>query len=315
MDLKAALPPPRRSSRLQSAQGPAKAHKSLTRRQKSSPSSDVTGFLAALSASKNIIVLSGAGLSAGSGIATYRGQGGIWNNHSPEHLSTPEAFEENPSRVWLFHYDRYDAAARAEFSLAHLILAQLATSSVRSRFAPDSTFVHITQTGDGLSSRALNSLELPGKSPIYETHGSLLEAKCTLCPWKSSFPPRPLVDNTGVIPDHRLPRCMQCKSQSRPAVVWFGEEPLHHEEIENAVKAADMCLVVGTSLQVRPCASYPAKVKRRGGMVAVFDIEQPVPKRKADLFQPDFLFEGPCEQWLPRVFHGLQAGICDQNED
>ncbi|KAL5488325.1 hypothetical protein ACEPAI_6433 [Sanghuangporus weigelae] len=290
-------------------------------------SNDMDAFRRELKTSKHIIAVAGAGLSAASGIPTFRGAGGLWRRFDATRLATPEAFKRDPSRVWQFYHYRREKASAASPNAAHRALAQLSIPSYLNTIAvPESTFTLITQNVDGLSTRALDAAlkRLPEAEKevvdaaakeqplLLETHGRLFEVRCTseTCnhvEWNDASPICPALAGTETlvhadsieptIPEADLPRCKKCGALARPGVVWFGEEPWFLGAIDELVAKADMCLVVGTSSQVYPAAGYAAEVRLHGGKVAVFNLERSKGDKRAD-----YLFLGPCEETLPRAF-------------
>jgi NAD-dependent deacetylase len=200
---------------------------------------------------RQIAVLTGAGVSAESGIPTFRGLGGLWQGRDPMSLATPEAFEASPELVWEFYNWRRQLVARAEPNPAHRALAELA------RRRPRVTL--ITQNVDRLHQRA-------GSRDVLELHGNLWEVRCTGC--DRTF------DRTGeVLPP--LPRCETCGALVRPAVVWFGEPlpPAAWQAAEAAARAADLVLVVGTSAVVYPAAGLAGISRRTGGTIIEINLE------------------------------------------
>jgi NAD-dependent deacetylase len=181
---------------------------------------------------RHVAVLTGAGVSAESGIPTFRGRGGLWRGRDPLRVATPEAFAADPELVWAFYNERREGIARAQPNAAHRALVAMAERVPR--------FTLITQNVDRLHHRA-------GSRAVLELHGNLWEVRCTACGLTA--------DRTGVsLPG--LPRCDVCGGLVRPAVVWFGEAlPADTwRAAAAAVGAADVLLVVGTSAQVYPAA-------------------------------------------------------------
>jgi len=285
----------------------------------SDPSTDMLAFQTLLRSSKHIIVVAGAGLSAASGIPTFRGTGGMWRKYDAMSLATPEAFEANPSRVWQFYHYRREKARAVVPNAAHYAIAKFSIDALRHSIAPESTFALITQNVDGLSQRALDETHasLPTtpsqfeQPALLEMHGRLFDVACTSgndehTVWDFSSPVcealrgmENLVEAgviEPIIPVADLPRCETCGKLGRPGVVWFGEVPRYLAEIDELVEKADLCIVVGTSSTVYPAASYASVVRRRGGKVAVFNLE-----RSAGDYEADFLFLGPCEETLPKA--------------
>lgn len=177
---------------------------------------------------KKLVVLSGSGISAESGIPTFRASDGLWENHRVEEVATPEAWEANPKLVLDFYNKRRQNAAQAEPNEGHVVLAELQNSF-------DVTI--LTQNVDNLHERA-------GSKNVIHLHGSLFES-------------RSCVDASLIYPlsgDLLIGQTCSKGSQLRPNIVWFGEEvPLMDVAIEYSLKA-DMFIVVGTSLQVYPAA-------------------------------------------------------------
>ncbi|KAH7885618.1 DHS-like NAD/FAD-binding domain-containing protein [Phlebopus sp. FC_14] len=288
-------------------------------------------FREAMKDAQHIIVLAGAGLSAASGIPTFRDGGGMWRSLDATSLATPEAFSTNPSLVWQFYHYRRTRALAARPNPAHETIAKLLIPTYLKEVAPNAKSLHlITQNIDGLSSMALesaleklravdartNEVSTP-KTSIVEMHGRLFDVKCTECGFcrqdrsPTLCPALSLADDAfqnyedaGTkeinIPESDLPRCTQCGALARPGVVWFGEMPHHMDKINQLVFKADMILVVGTSSTVRPASTFTLRVQRRRGKVAVFNTE---PSRQDD--KADFLFIGRCETVLPDLFPEL----------
>jgi len=288
---------------------------------------DMAAFRELLLSSKHIVAVAGAGLSAASGIPTFRGSGGLWRKYDAMSLASYSAFKTNPSRVWQFYHYRREKAFAAKPNAAHVALAKFSIESIRKRTAPDATFTLITQNVDGLSSRALeeetrsspqqtvdstSAAGQPGAQPqLLEMHGKLLDVRCSSdeCGHLEPAPNSPICAALGgtevltedgvvepIVNEADLPHCTKCGALTRPGVVWFGEVPHHLETIDRLVKQADLCLVVGTSSTVYPAASYMHKVKRSGGKVAIFNVERSNGDEIAD-----FLFLGPCEETIPEA--------------
>ncbi|KAF5387798.1 hypothetical protein D9615_000186 [Tricholomella constricta] len=286
----------------------------------STPLHDMQAFQAALKSSKHIIAIAGAGLSAASGIPTFRGAGGMWRKYDAMSLATPEAFSKNPSLVWQFYHYRRETALKALPNAAHFSLAVLSLASARENVAPDATFTLITQNVDGLSARALEQTLSAHTAQsdvqdealkLLEMHGRLFDVKCTskscghtefdttspIC--ASLAGTEALIAAGDAEPDIQvaeLPRCSKCNALARPGVVWFHEIPLHLRAIRSLVNRADLCLVVGTSSTVYPAAGYASQVQENGGKVAVFNLE-----RSSGDEEANFLFLGPCEETLPKA--------------
>ncbi|KAH7920423.1 DHS-like NAD/FAD-binding domain-containing protein [Leucogyrophana mollusca] len=290
--------------------------------------------------SNHIIVVAGAGLSAASGIPTFRDGGGMWRSLDVTTLATPEAFKANPSLVWQFYHYRRVKALQAKPNKAHRILARLSEPHFLAKVAPKAkSFNLITQNVDRLSVTALKELaeELTtGATPsgrvrmdsVFEIHGKISDVKCTNpeCEYLEEDLSIPLCSSLGIadtqltdyqdagtkeinIPEEDLPRCPKCGALARPGVVWAGERSLSWDIINQLVFKADMCLVIGTSLPVTPASTFPMRIRGRGanvgsgpGKVAVFNVEP----TKADE-HAHFVFHGPCDVELSRVFPELDV--------
>jgi NAD-dependent SIR2 family protein deacetylase len=202
-----------------------------------------------------IFVITGAGISAESGIPTFRGSDGYWRNLDPAKLATPEAFEQNPKLVWEWYYERRRRIRSAKPNAAHDAVVRL------SILAPD--FLLVTQNVDDLHARAGLS-----KEKMVQIHGDIFETRCSRCDFSgagrggSPEPPvsRVIHANSGrlrsIAPtsEHEhdeIPRCPKCEALMRPGVVWFGEQldPVKIDIVENYLRAGacDLVLVIGTT--------------------------------------------------------------------
>ncbi|ETW74594.1 hypothetical protein HETIRDRAFT_57382 [Heterobasidion irregulare TC 32-1] len=271
------------------------------------PSTSIVEFREALRASRNIVAIAGAGLSAASGIPTFRDSGGYWKNFDLNSIATPQSFQTNPNSVWQFYLDKYVEALQAQPNPAHLAVAVLCIPERLHVLAPEAIFTLVTQNVDGLTHSPSTS-----PYPMFEMHGRLDEVLCTLCGQREKitkgllsvpledYSVRTDVEKQALLND--LPRCSHCSSLLRPGVVWFEETPLHLREIWDIIDRADMCLVIGTSSTVQPAAGFAHVVSERGGTVAVFNL-----KLEESDDEPDFLFLGSCEQTLPRVLFAIDV--------
>jgi NAD-dependent deacetylase len=204
-----------------------------------------------LAKADRVAVLTGAGISAESGVPVFRGTGGLWQQHRPEDLATPEAFARDPKLVWEWYDWRRALVAAATPNPAHLALAALERSL--------SDFTLITQNVDGLHDRA-------GSRHVLKLHGDLWWLRCTRC-GKDSH-------NTEVPLSELPPRCT-CGALLRPAVVWFGEtlpSEVLHAASEAAVQS-QVFLVIGTSALVQPAASLPLLAQQNGARVVEINRE------------------------------------------
>jgi len=201
---------------------------------------------------KSIAALTGAGISAESGVPTFRGEGGLWRNFRPEDLATPEAFATNPVLVWEWYQWRRELIGKAEPNTGHKALARLEASGKE--------FTLVTQNVDGLHERA-------GNHRVRKLHGDLWRLRCTSC--GAEWPDRR-------VPLAKLPPHCQCGGVARPAVVWFGE-PLPMEVLRasaDAAEEAEVLLVVGTSAVVYPAASLIPVAKRGGAKIIEINTEE-----------------------------------------
>jgi NAD-dependent protein deacetylase/lipoamidase len=203
-------------------------------------------LIAALREARFIAVLTGAGISAESGLATFRdAQAGLWARYDPRELATPSAFARNPKLVWDWYAWRRERVAAAQPNAGHFALAEI------ERRARD--FLLITQNVDGLHQRA-------GSRNVVELHGNIARVKCSR--------EGTIVERWDAPPDD-VPRCANCGAFLRPDVVWF-EEMLPERSLaaaEDAARRCDVLLVVGTSAEVHPAAALPALVRERGACV------------------------------------------------
>ncbi len=227
-----------------------------------------------LRSARGVVVLTGAGLSADSGLATFRGPGGQWRKYRPEDLATPEAFRRDPRLVWEWYEARRRAAAEAAPNDAHRAIAEFALRR------DDVTIV--TQNVDGLhtlAARGVHAREFAGperdpgnisRALPLELHGTFYRVCCTSCGRRHEH--RDLIDASS---KKTLPHCDVCGALLRPDVVWFGE-PLG-EAIERAfgcASQAEVCLVVGTSAVVQPAASVAMVTRRAGGAIIEVNPEE-----------------------------------------
>ncbi|HSB73376.1 MAG TPA: NAD-dependent deacylase [Candidatus Methylomirabilis sp.] len=198
-----------------------------------------------------VVVLTGAGVSAESGVPTFRGEGGLWRQYRTEDLATPEGFRRDPALVWEWYDWRRQLIARCEPNPAHHAIAAL------ERGCRD--FLLITQNVDGLHRKA-------GSQRLVELHGNLWRVRC---PSEGTITERPEVPLRPI-----PPRC-ECGELLRPDVVWFGES-LPSDAMREAFEAAGSCdvmLVVGTSALVQPAASLPLVSQEHGAYVVEVNLE------------------------------------------
>lgn len=196
-------------------------------------------------------VLTGAGISAESGVPTFRGAAGLWKQFRPEDLATPEAFARDPKFVWEWYAWRREILSRVAPNAGHAALAVL------EKRIPE--FTLITQNVDGLH-------QLAGSKRVLEIHGSIWSLRCTVCgrEWEDRSVPLP------------VPPCCSCGALMRPGVVWFGEQlPLDvWRSAERAASSADLLLVVGTSALVYPAAGLAAFARSAGAKIIEVNTEK-----------------------------------------
>jgi NAD-dependent deacetylase len=213
---------------------------------------DLDTLRAAVRASHSIAALTGAGISAESGIPTFRGSGGLWRSFRPEELATPEAFRRDPHLVWEWYDWRRGIMHRAEPNAGHRALAEL-----ERRKGDD--FSLITQNVDGLHDRA-------GSRRVAKLHGDIWQVRCTHCH---------SVARHDDVPLRSVPPLCACGAVLRPDVVWFGEslpEPEWRQAVE-ASRRAQLFLLIGTSAVVYPAAGLVELARSAGARVAVINPE------------------------------------------
>jgi NAD-dependent protein deacetylase/lipoamidase len=215
---------------------------------------------------RRILVLTGAGISAESGVPTFRGVHGLWRSHRPEALATPEAFARDPRLVWEWYAWRRALLADCPPNPGHLALARLALTREGTSL--------VTQNVDGLHHRAARDVAGPGgdvsRAYPLELHGAIQRDRCSGCDRRSER--RAEVDTSSL---DALPRCEACGALLRPDVVWFGEvlDARVVAAAFEAARTADVCLVVGTSAVVYPAAAIPEVTARRGGELIEINLE------------------------------------------
>lgn len=228
---------------------------------------------------KSIVVLTGAGISAESGIKTFRDGDGLWENHRIEDVCTPEAFARNPALVHTF----YNARRRQLISEARPNPAHLALAEFERQFAGQ--FTLITQNVDDLHERA-------GSQKLIHMHGELLKAYClktgAVMPWNEDM------DTTTPCP------CCKQSGVLRPHIVWFGEMPLDMEKIEMALEQCDLFLAIGTSGQVYPAAGFVQLATAYGAHTVELNLE---PSQGHNLFSEHHY--GPASQTVGQYFETL----------
>jgi len=203
--------------------------------------------------SPNLVILTGAGISAESGIQTFRAADGLWHSHRIEDVASPEGFDKDPDLVHRFYNDRRRQLLETEIreNAAHLALAELEAKY-------SGNVLLVTQNIDDLHERA-------GSSQLIHMHGELLKKRCENCG-----------DITSVTEDlTTATRCQQCNqsSQLRPHIVWFGEMPMEMPRIENALRECELFVAIGTSGNVYPAAGFVQLASTAGAETLELNLE------------------------------------------
>lgn len=228
----------------------------------------------------NIVILTGAGISAESGIDTFRDAGGLWEQHKVEDVATPEAFERDPDLVLRFYDMRREAIQTKEPNAAHYALGRLA----KGWQAADRNLTIVTQNVDDLHERG--GVNPGGGGQLIHMHGSHLTAWCQACDarpeWREALLDRPACPACGV------------EGQLRPDVVWFGEMPYQMQEIYAALNRADLFVSIGTSGAVYPAAGFVNEARQMGTATLELNLEA---SQGSHLF--DECRHGPATQIVP----------------
>jgi NAD-dependent deacetylase len=224
-----------------------------------------------LASAREVVVLTGAGISAESGVPTFRGSGGLWKSFRPEQLATPEAFARDPRLVWEWYRWRRQLIGACRPNAAHRALASFALEREGVRI--------VTQNVDGLHAAAARevagSRDATPALPL-ELHGSILRSRCTRCHRRAAH-------QGGS--SEQLPSCEACGALLRPDVVWFGES-LDADVLGEAIaraESADVCLVIGTSAVVQPAAGLASLTEAGGGTVIEVNPERTPLSDSADI--------------------------------
>ena len=237
-----------------------------------------------IAASDRVFILTGAGISAESGIATFRDSGGLWEQHRVEDVASPEGWHRSPETVWRFYSQRREQAAACSPNPAHLALASL------ERALGDRLFL-CTQNVDPLHERA-------GSSRVCHMHGELLKSRC------EDGCGEPFQDSRSYMTLADIPRCVSCGARIRPHICWFGEVPFDMETIAEALEGADWFVTIGSS--VYPAAGFvrSARMRRRPARTVYVGPEAPA---NADAF--DDVRLGKAGEVVPSLFEaGASTG-------
>jgi NAD-dependent deacetylase len=233
-----------------------------------------------VSAEDRVFVLTGAGISAESGLPTFRASDGLWAGHRIEDVCTPEAWERNPGLVWEFYSQRREQGAKAEPNPAHRALAELEKQL-------GDRFFLCTQNVDDLHERA-------GSVRLVHMHGELAKARC------ENECGRPPVEDHAIYRSlNEVGRCA-CGGLLRPHIVFFGEIPLEMDRIQKEIARASLMVVVGTSGSVYPAANFVHWAKQGGARTVYVGPEHPL---NASAFT--HVVEGKAGEVMPGLFQGM----------
>lgn len=232
-----------------------------------------------LRSAESVAVLTGAGVSAESGVPTFRGENGVWKKFRPEELANFDAFMRNPELVWEWYRHRKQIIAAIQPNPGHYALAELEKRYMR--------FSVITQNIDNLHRRA-------GSKAVYELHGNIERNYCISC--RKQFPDRELLPKQGI------PRCRDCNGLIRPDVVWFGEllPPEVWDAAAEATAHAEIFFSIGTSAIVYPAASLPIMAKQAGAYLVEIN---PDPTPLTD--SADEFLNGKSGEILPQLLQEI----------
>ena len=231
-----------------------------------------------IAATDRLFVLTGAGISAESGLPTFRASDGLWAGHRIEDVCTPEAWERNPAVVWEFYSARRRAGQQAQPNPAHIALAQL-----ESRLGD--RFFLCTQNVDDLHERA-------GSVRLLHMHGELAKSRC-----ENNCGATPIDDQSIYASLADVGHCAQCGGLLRPHIVFFGEIPLEMDRIQREIDRVTVMLVVGTSGSVYPAANFVHWARQHNARTVYVGPEPPL---NAAAFT--HIVEGPAGQMLPTLF-------------
>ncbi|MCB5230873.1 MAG: NAD-dependent deacylase [Candidatus Cloacimonas sp.] len=231
-------------------------------------------FTLKLKKTDRVGVLTGAGVSAESGIQTFRDADGLWENHPVEQVATPQGFEADPVLVWRFYRERFKQAATVEPNAGHYAFNEI------EEYLGDN-FLLVTQNVDGLHKRA-------GTERVLEMHGTLNTAFCVRC--RSVYPMADYAEGDSV------PDCPACGGVVRPDIVWFGEMPYELDVIYNFFENIDYLLVCGTSGAVYPAADFLRMAKIRKATTIGINLDKP-----HNVEFMDYFFQGKSGEMLPKL--------------
>lgn len=259
------------------------------------PTADIQRAAELLNDKTTLLVTSGSGISAESGVPTFReAQTGLWARYDPSELATPQAFRRNPDLVWAWYRWRHDLVLSAEPNAGHRAVADLED------LFP--VVVVLTQNIDGLH-------QLAGSSDVEELHGNIRRYKCF-----DACQGEPTLIDLANLPysDEATPACPDCGALVRPDVVWFGES-LPRRALDRAFQLANQCdamLVVGTSGVVQPAASLPVQARGNGALVIDVNPDETEISRLAQIH-----LKGPSGEVLPELVQAIRRLRHQAGED
>jgi NAD-dependent deacetylase len=233
----------------------------------------------------SVVVLTGAGVSADSGLATFRDAGGLWEGHQVEEVATPGAWAADPRLVWRFYQLRRAALGEVEPNPAHAALARLEAACARAEV----DFLLVTQNVDDLHERA-------GSDPVH-MHGELAMLRCERCGHRER--------NLAALDPVTFVACSHCEhDRLRPDIVWFGELPMHLDRIERRLRRATHFLSIGTSGLVYPAAGFLTAARAAGAHTWVNSLDEPSNLHPSDDFHP-----GRAAEVVPRLVDELLVEV------
>ncbi|MFP4527738.1 MAG: SIR2 family NAD-dependent protein deacylase [Candidatus Kapaibacterium sp.] len=244
-------------------------------------------LLVKLSKAQHVAVLTGAGVSAESGIKTFRDPDGLWAKFNPQELASVDGFMSNPDLVWQWYHHRREIINKAEPNPGHYAIARM------ERMFPE--FTLITQNVDRLHHRA-------GSTRAFELHGNIIENHCQNC--KEPF------EGETALPEGQLAKCPECGGMIRPSVVWFGEM-LPFDALsgsEEAAIACDVFFTVGTSAEVYPAAFLPVQASQSGAYVVEVNPGETGFSRYADV-----CLRAPSGEALPKLLEEFEKFMNEED--
>jgi NAD-dependent deacetylase len=235
-----------------------------------------------LTSRDRVFVLTGAGISAESGLPTFRGPDGLWRGYRVEDVATPEAFRANPEMVWQFYSERRKRHATVTANPGHFALATLER-------ALGERFFLCTQNVDSLHEQA-------GSHRVVHMHGRLMQTRCSRLGCRT----KPFDDERPYLQLAEIPTCPECKALLRPHVCWFGEMPYEMDRIFEQLRICTVLLTVGTSGVVEPAASFVRMARAHHARTIYVGPEEP-----ANRSYFDTIIAGKAGEVLPKLVNEL----------